>query len=45
MISIRNAAALPLLLVAICLWALADSLAKLSKKAGDGAARIMATGR
>ena len=38
---LRNAAALPLICVALVLWFAADQLAKLSKAAGDGAARLM----
>ena len=41
MTSLRNAAALPLMAVAIALWFLADGLAKLSQMAGNAAVRIM----
>jgi hypothetical protein len=41
MTAIRNAAALPLMALAITLWFLADTLAKLSQIVGDAAGRIM----
>jgi hypothetical protein len=45
MTAIRNAAALPLIGIAIGLWFLADRLAVLSKVIGDSAATIMGPGR
>jgi peptidoglycan L-alanyl-D-glutamate endopeptidase CwlK len=39
--AIRNVVALPLLLLAICLWSLADGLAKLSQTVGGWAAKMM----
>jgi hypothetical protein len=39
--SIRHLAALPLVLIALLLWAVADRLAWISDKIGKGAARVM----
>jgi len=45
MTALRNAAAAPLLAVALALWFLADRLAVLSKLAGEYAGRIMGSER
>lgn len=41
MTSLRNVLALPLMAFAIGLWLISDNLAKLSKLAGESAARIV----